>query len=55
MKPWVVIPCYDHGDALAGVVASLARYDVPAIVVDDGSGPETRARLAEASPPRTPG
>ena len=47
MKPWLVIPCYDHGVALAGVVASLARYDLPAVVVDDGSGPETRAILAE--------
>ena len=47
MKPWLVIPCYDHGEALADVVASLAPYDVPAIVVDDGSGPQTRARLAE--------
>ena len=47
MKPWLVIPCYDHGTALAGVVATLARYDLPAIVVDDGSGPETRAILAE--------
>ena len=47
MKPWIVIPCFDHGEALADVVASLAPYDVPAIVVDDGSGPQTRARLAE--------
>jgi glycosyltransferase involved in cell wall biosynthesis len=47
VKPWLVIPCYDHGVALAGVVASLARYELPAIVVDDGSGPETRAILAD--------
>lgn len=47
MKPWLVIPCYDHGVALAGVVASLARYELPAIVVDDGSAPETRAILAD--------
>jgi glycosyltransferase involved in cell wall biosynthesis len=53
VKPWLVIPCYDHGEALEGVVASLAGYGLPALVVDDGSGAKTReilAKLAAANP-----
>jgi glycosyltransferase involved in cell wall biosynthesis len=53
VKPWLVIPCYDHGEALEGVVASLAGYELPALVVDDGSGPKTREileKLAAANP-----
>jgi glycosyltransferase involved in cell wall biosynthesis len=47
MTPWLVIPCFDHGPALRGVIASLARFGLPAIVVDDGSGPATREILRE--------
>jgi glycosyltransferase involved in cell wall biosynthesis len=46
VTPWLVIPCFDHGAALRGVVASLAGYGLPAIVVDDGSGAATREILA---------
>ncbi len=46
MKPWLVIPCFDHGEPLRAVLASLAGYGVPALVVDDGSGPATRETLA---------
>ena len=45
MTPWLVIPCFDHGDALRGVIASLAGFGLPALVVDDGSGPATREIL----------
>jgi glycosyltransferase involved in cell wall biosynthesis len=47
VTPWLVIPCFDHGEALRGVVASLEGFGLPAIVVDDGSGPATREILAE--------
>lgn len=33
----VVIPCYNAGDRLRGVVARLADYAGPVIVIDDGS------------------
>jgi glycosyltransferase involved in cell wall biosynthesis len=45
LTPWLVIPCYDHGEALCGVVAALARFGLPALAVDDGSGPATQAIL----------
>jgi glycosyltransferase involved in cell wall biosynthesis len=47
MKPWLVIPCFDHGEPLRGVIASLAGYGIPALVVDDGSGGPTREALAQ--------
>ena len=47
MKPCLLIPCYDHGAPLRGVLESLAGYAIPCLVVDDGSGPETRAQLAQ--------
>jgi glycosyltransferase involved in cell wall biosynthesis len=46
VKPWLVIPCFDHGEALRGVVASLARFGLPGLVVDDGSGAATQEILA---------
>lgn len=46
MTPWVVIPCFDHGEALRGVLASLEGFGLPVLVVDDGSGPATREILA---------
>jgi glycosyltransferase involved in cell wall biosynthesis len=47
VKPWLLLPCFDHGEALRAVLESLGRYGLPALVVDDGSGPATRAILAE--------
>jgi glycosyltransferase involved in cell wall biosynthesis len=45
MKPCVLIPCYEHGEPLRAVLESLEAYALPCLVVDDGSGPETQARL----------
>jgi len=45
VNPCVVIPIYDHPDAIADVVAALAPAGVPCIIVDDGSGPATREVL----------
>lgn len=47
MTPWLVIPCFDHGDAFRGVVDALAPFGLRGVVVDDGSGPATRAILEE--------
>lgn len=53
MTPWLVIPCFDHGEALREVLASLEGTGLPTLVVDDGSGPATReilSALAAAHP-----
>lgn len=47
MKPCLLIPCYEHGAPLRGVLASLAGYALPCLVIDDGSGPETREALEQ--------
>lgn len=47
MKTCLLIPDYDHRDEIAGVVDSLAFAGLPCLIVDDGSGPETRAVLDE--------
>jgi glycosyltransferase involved in cell wall biosynthesis len=41
----LAIPIFDHGDAISGVVESLAHYDLPCLIVDDGSGDDTREQL----------
>jgi glycosyltransferase involved in cell wall biosynthesis len=45
MKPCALIPCYEHGAPLRGVLESIAPFALPCLVVDDGSGPDTLARL----------
>lgn len=41
----VVIPCYNHGKTLEGVVRSFERLSLPIIVVNDGSNEETTAEI----------
>ena len=45
MKLGVLIPCYDHGSTVGAVVEALAPTGLPCLLVDDGSGPETRETL----------
>lgn len=45
--PCVVIPCYNHGAMMARVLARLAPFQLPCIVVDDGSDDTTRRVLDE--------
>ncbi len=45
MKVTLLIPIYDHGATIAEVVASLAHHGLPCLIVDDGSGVETRETL----------
>lgn len=45
-SPLVVVPVYDHPQAIAGLVGTLRGQGVPCLLVDDGSGPECAALLA---------
>lgn len=49
MKLCVVIPVYNHGDAIGGVVASVLRHGLPCLMVDDGSEPGCAQRIRELS------
>lgn len=40
-----LIPCYNHGSTIADVVSSLKPFNLPFIVVDDGSNSETKQAL----------
>lgn len=44
-SPCVLIPCYNHGAMMARVLARLQPFDLPCIVVDDGSDAPTRQEL----------
>ncbi len=45
MRLGVLIPCYDHGSTVGAVVEALAPTGLPCLLVDDGSGSETRETL----------
>jgi glycosyltransferase involved in cell wall biosynthesis len=47
VKVTLLIPIFDHGATIGSVVASLAHFGLPCLIVDDGSGPETRQVLDE--------
>ncbi|UNK27404.1 glycosyltransferase family 2 protein [Serratia plymuthica] len=44
-SPCIVIPCFNHGQMMADVLASLAGYSLPCLVVDDGSTAATADEL----------
>ena len=44
--PCFLIPCFNHGATVQGVVDALLPYRYPVIIVDDGSNEETKAFLA---------
>ncbi|WP_394789523.1 glycosyltransferase family 2 protein [Rhodoferax sp.] len=46
-KPVVVIPVYNHGDAIGTMVAAVHGHGLVCILVDDGSGPGC-ARVLQA-------
>ena len=48
MNPCLLIPIFDHKEQILGVLDSLDRYGLDCIVVDDGSGIETRIVLDAA-------
>lgn len=41
LNPWVVVPAYNEGDVIGGVVASIIRQGFEVAVVDDGSTDDT--------------
>lgn len=41
-SPCVLIPCYNHGAMMPGVLARLKPFNLPCIVVDDGSDAATQ-------------
>jgi glycosyltransferase involved in cell wall biosynthesis len=45
MNACLLVPIYDHGSTIRRVVESLATAGLPLVIVDDGSGPATRATL----------
>ncbi|MGC0838719.1 glycosyltransferase family 2 protein [Pantoea agglomerans] len=51
-SPCVVIPCYNHGAMMASVLARLAPFNLPIIVVDDGSDAATQLQLATLHAPQ---
>ncbi|PSS47177.1 acyltransferase [Enterobacter sp. FS01] len=44
-RPCILIPCYNHGAMMANVLARLAPFQLPIILVDDGSDADTRQTL----------
>jgi len=47
MKATLLIPIYEHKDEIGAVVDSLAPARLPCLIVNDGSGAETRAVLEQ--------
>ena len=45
-SPGVLIPCYNHGAMMSGVLDRLQPFNLPCIVVDDGSDKTTQDELA---------
>ncbi|WP_421272354.1 glycosyltransferase family 2 protein [Aeromonas taiwanensis] len=45
MNPCLLIPCYNHAEPLAPVLARLAEFGLPCLLVDDGSEPVAAAAL----------
>lgn len=45
MNPCLLIPCYNHAAPLAAVLARLAEFGLPCLLVDDGSEPVAAAAL----------
>jgi glycosyltransferase involved in cell wall biosynthesis len=53
MKPCLLVPVYNHGDTLPGVLAGLEPLGLPCVVVDDGSDAPTRTSI-DGLPARFP-
>jgi len=45
LDPCLLIPIYQHGSTIRGVIRSLAEFRLPCIIVNDGSNAATRAEL----------
>lgn len=49
MKFGFVIPVYNHGSTLEGVVRALSVHEIPMIVVDDGNDQANKAFISEVA------
>lgn len=47
LRPCVIIPCFDHGAMMAGVMARLRPFGLHCFIVDDGSQAPTRKLLEQ--------
>jgi predicted LPLAT superfamily acyltransferase len=47
IRPCIVIPVYNHPDAIGPTVDALRRYAIPIYLINDGSNAVTRARLTQ--------
>ena len=47
MKSCIIIPVFNHGEALAGVLERLSSYGLPTILIDDGSDSTTKDAIAD--------
>ncbi len=45
MKPYVLIPIYNHGATIQEVVGKLSDHELPCLIVDDGSNRRTKGVL----------
>lgn len=48
-NPCIVIPIFNHGDLITNTVAELAEYNLPILIVDDGSDQNTKIVLNDIS------
>lgn len=48
MNPCLLIPIYNHGGTILGVLHSLADANLPCLIIDDGSDQTTRRALQRA-------
>lgn len=48
-RPAVLIPVYDHEEAIGPTLNQVLKHDYPVMLVDDGSGATCRDRLLELS------
>ncbi len=46
-KPCVVIPIYNHGRTVPGIIDKIKAFGIPVILVDDGSAAETKSFLKD--------
>ncbi|ARV25753.1 glycosyl transferase 2 family protein [Vibrio anguillarum] len=44
-----LIPCYNHGSTVAEVVSSLSAFELPILLVDDGSNQQTKQALSNVA------
>jgi len=45
MKPVIIVPCFNHADAFASVANKLINFEIPVIVIDDGSCNEQSKKI----------